>query len=495
MRRPLILAACMIAMFMAAIEATIVATAIPSIVADLGGFSLFGWVFGAYLLAQAVTIPIYGRLADLYGRKHVLFVGIGIFLAGSTLCGFATSMPMLIVFRAFQGLGAGAIQPIASTIIGDIYSPTERARVQGYLSSVWGVAAVAGPVLGAFIVAHISWSLIFWLNLPIGIAAVAALAAFFPETNPHRPHAIDFPGAILLVLAVGLLMSALLQARALGWWLPAVLAAALACFAALIAQERSSSEPLLPLGLWKDPTIRAGNLGSLTIGASMMCGTAFLPIYIQGVQGRPVFEGGLALALLTIGWPLASTLAGRLMLVTSYRFITVLGGIVLLFGSLLLPLTLRGGGMLWPNVAAFLIGAGLGFCNSTFMVAVQSAAVQSLRGIATASTVFARMVGSALGTALLGAVLNFGLAAPVPNGADPVQTLMDAAARAAMPPDVLARLVAAVDAALHHVFWTGAVIAALACAAATLIPAGLRPGHAGLPPHTPRGTVPQQSQS
>ncbi len=475
MRRPLVLAACMLAMFMAAIEATIVATAIPTIVADLGGFALFGWVFGAYLLAQSVTIPIYGRLADLYGRKRVLFTGTAIFLAGSTLCGLAPSMLALILFRALQGLGAGAILPIASTIVGDIYTPAERARVQGWLSSVWGFSAVVGPLLGAFIVTSLHWSLIFWLNLPIGIAAIAALAAFFPETRQSRPRSIDWPGAALMVLAVGLLMSALLQASQLGWWTFAVLAASAACFAALAMQARTAPEPLLPFGLWRNRTILAGNLGSLAVGAAMMGCSAFLPVYVQGVRGLPVLAAGTAVALMSIGWPLAATLGGRLMLVRSYRFNIILGGAILVLGATALPLALRGEGLLWIDAAAFTIGAGLGLGSATFMVAVQSAADQAMRGIATASTVFARMAGSALGTAILGAVLNFGLGPQL--GPDPVQRLMDPTLRARMPAPDLARLAAAVDTALHHVFWAGALLAVLAFAIAFLTPAGLRPGH------------------
>ncbi len=474
MRRPLVLAACMLAMFMAAIEATIVATAIPTIVADLGGFALFGWVFGAYLLAQSVTIPIYGRLADLYGRKRVLFTGTAIFLAGSALCGLAPSMLALIVFRAVQGLGAGAILPIASTIVGDIYSPAERARVQGWLSSVWGFSAVIGPLLGAFIVTSLHWSLIFWINLPIGVAAIAALAAFFPETREPRRRRIDWPGAVLMVLAVGLLMSALLQAGQLGWWTFAVLAASALCFAALALQARTAPEPLLPFGLWRNRTILAGNLGSLAVGAAMMGCSAFLPVYVQGVRGLPVLAAGTAVALMSIGWPLAATLGGRLMLVTSYRFNIILGGAILVAGATALPLALRGEGLLWIDLAAFTIGAGLGLGSATFMVAVQSAADQAMRGIATASTVFARMAGSALGTAILGAVLNLGLGPQL--GPDPVQRLMDPAARAGLAAPDLLRLTGAVDAALHQVFWAAAGLAVLAFAIAFLTPAGLRPG-------------------
>ena len=186
-RRRLVLAACLMATFMAAVESTIVATAMPTIVADLGGFSLFSWVFAVYLLTQAVSIPVYGRLADIYGRKKVFYAGAGLFLVGSTLCGFSHSMVALILFRALQGFGAGGVQPIATTILGDIYAPTERAHVQGLVSSVFGVSAVLGPSLGAFLVEQVSWQLVFWVNLPIGVAAIAMVAAFLEETGRASP--------------------------------------------------------------------------------------------------------------------------------------------------------------------------------------------------------------------------------------------------------------------------------------------------------------------
>src|SRR5215813_4004220 len=205
-RRTLILAAAMMAIFMAAVESTIVATAMPSIVADLGDFSLFTWVFAAYLLTQAVSIPIYGRLADLHGRKPVFFAGASVFLVASTLCGFARTMPVLVGLRALQGLGAGAIQPIATTIVGDIYTPAERARIQGYLSGVFGIAAVFGPPLGAVLVEHVGWSFIFWINLPIGAASFAMLSLYLPEHLQVRRHQIDYAGSGLLALGAGALM-------------------------------------------------------------------------------------------------------------------------------------------------------------------------------------------------------------------------------------------------------------------------------------------------
>ena len=474
-RRPLVLVACIFAMFMAAVEATIVATAMPTIVAELGGFALFSWVFAAYLLAQAVTIPIYGRLADLYGRRRVFFLGAALFLVGSTLCGLAPSMLLLVAFRALQGLGAGAIVPVAQTIIGDVYSPAERPKIQGYLSGVWGFSAIVGPLLGAFIVERLSWSLIFWINLPIGAAAIGMLAAFLPEERLRRPHSIDYTGAALMVLGIGTLMFALLNATRLGWWMLALLVFSGLMLALLLAQERRASEPLLPLGLWRDPVIVAGNVGALAIGGAMMGTSAFLPTYVQAVLGRGAFTAGIVLAVMSITWPIASTVSGRLMLVTSYRTTAVAGGFFLVAGSAMLAFV--GHDLVAAGIAAGLIGAGMGLCNITFTVSVQNAAVRNLRGIATASTVFMRMLGASLGTAILGAVLNLGLANTQAAG-DPVQALMDVDRRAQLSAEALTGLATSVGQALHHVFWAGAVIALAAFAAAWLVPGQLRPDQA-----------------
>ena len=206
----------MMATFMTAVETTIVATAMPTIVADLGDFHLFSWVFAVYLLTQAVSVPIYGRLADLYGRKRVFFAGAAVFLLGSTLCGFAHGMLALIAFRALQGIGAGGMQPVAYTIVGDIYTPAERARVQGFLSSVFGFSAIVGPTLGAFLVEHADWSVVFWINLPVGAIAVAMLAAFYREQPHARPPRVDYLASLLLMVSGGALMLAMIQGATLG---------------------------------------------------------------------------------------------------------------------------------------------------------------------------------------------------------------------------------------------------------------------------------------
>ncbi|WP_409308791.1 MDR family MFS transporter [Pectobacterium sp. B1J-3] len=476
-----VLIACMLAMFTAAIEVTIVATALPTIIADLGGFSLLGWVFAGYLLTQSISIPIYGRLADLFGRKRIFFIGTITFLLGSVLCGFSTHMGWLILFRMIQGLGAGAITPIAFTIVADVYSSTERPKIQGYLSSVWGISAIVGPLLGAFIVQHFNWALVFWVNVPIGLLSIFLLARYLPVVNHKRSHRLDWAGAFYLSVTVASLLMALLQAEVFGLWVIPLLLIAFISGVLLYRQETRTPEPLFPLALWHNKVIVAGNLGGLIIGAAMMGVSAFLPTFIQGVMGKTPLEAGSILALMSIGWPLASTLSGRLMLRTSYRFTAVSGGVLIIIGSLALLTLDQSSDLNWARVAAFLIGAGMGLCNTTFLVSVQNAVDYSIRGIATASTMFTRMLGSALGTAILGATLNINLHWRLPEMADPLQTLMDTQSRNLMGTAQLDALSLQVSSSIHWVFVVSALIAVITLFAAYMIPACQRPGSQNSP--------------
>nr|WP_113865156.1 MDR family MFS transporter [Brenneria salicis]NMN91684.1 EmrB/QacA subfamily drug resistance transporter [Brenneria salicis ATCC 15712 = DSM 30166]RBP65742.1 EmrB/QacA subfamily drug resistance transporter [Brenneria salicis ATCC 15712 = DSM 30166]RLM31785.1 MFS transporter [Brenneria salicis ATCC 15712 = DSM 30166] len=468
-----VLIACMLAMFTAAIEVTIVATALPTIIADLGGFSLLGWVFAGYLLTQAISIPIYGRLADLFGRKRIFFIGTITFLLGSVLCGFSTHMGWLILFRTIQGLGAGAITPIAFTIVADVYSSSERPKIQGYLSSVWGISAIIGPLLGAFIVQHFNWALVFWVNVPIGLLSIFLLARYLPSVDHKRPHQLDWAGAFYLAVTVASLLMALLQAEALGFWVIPLLIIAFVGGILLFRQESSTPEPLFPLALWRNKVIIAGNLGGLTIGAAMMGVSAFLPTFIQGVMGKTPLEAGSILASMSIGWPLASTLSGRLMLRTSYRFTAIIGGILIIAGSLVLLTLDQASNLNGARVAAFFIGAGMGLSNTTFLVSVQNAVNYSIRGIATASTMFTRMLGSALGTAILGATLNINLHWRLPELDDPLQTLMGG--RNMMSTELINAISLQVATSIHWVFIVSALIAVLTLFSACMIPARQKP--------------------
>ena len=487
-RRSLILAACMMATFMAAVENTIVGTAMPSIVASLGDFHLFSWVFVAYLLFQAVSIPVYGRLSDLYGRKRVFFAGAGVFLLGSTLCGFATDMYWLIAFRALQGMGAGAVQPVAYAIVGDIYSPAERAKVQGFLSSVFGISAVIGPTLGAFLVEHANWSAVFWVNLPIGALAMLMLGAFLREQPHHKPPPIDYLASLLLTVGAGALMLAMIQAAQLPVWLLAVLAAVgVAALWLLVRHERHAPAPMLPIRFWTNKVIALGNFGSFAIGAVMMSVTGFLPTYLQGVMGRGASAIGAAVAAMSISWAVASVLAGRLMLHTSYRASAMLGGAMLALGSTVLVLMTPQSSTAWAVLGALIVGIGMGSCNTTYLVSVQGAAALRERGAATASNMFMRIVGQSTGAALYGALVNAGIAYYAPHAERVADRLMEPTLRQALGPAEIATLTEAMASALRNVHIVAALVGLVVLFLGSRLPALLGPATLpDSPPVTPR---------
>ena len=409
----------MMAIVLTATEGSIVATAMPTIVAELGGFRLFSWAFAAFLLTQAVSIPIYGRLADLYGRKPVFFAGTSLFLAASLLCGLAWGMGSLIIFRALQGAGAGAIQPIATTIVGDIYTPAERARIQGYLSGVFGVAAIFGPPLGAFLVDHIGWSFVFWINLPIGAASFVMLSLFLDERRQPQQHRVDYAGSTLLSLGTGALMLVLIEAQSLGRATILVLTAGGALtLIALAANEKRASEPIFPASVWRNRVIALGNLGGFANGALIMAVSGYLPTYVQGAMGGSVLSAGLVLGASSISWAFASFAAGRLMIRTSYRLVAVIGGLSVVAGSLLLIALQPGWPLALAATGSFVIGIGMGFCNTAFIVSIQASVGWTERGVATSSYMFMRIVGQSVGAAVFGAVLNFGLSRHAPEAGD-----------------------------------------------------------------------------
>ena len=475
-RRGFILAACMMASFMVAIESSIVGTALPTIVAELGGFRLFSWVFAASLLAQAVTVPIYGRLADLYGRKRVFFAGTAVFLVGAILSGCAWGMVPLVLFRAIQGLGAGALQPIAYTIAADIYTPAERARIHGWLSGVFGVAGVFGPALGAFLVEHGSWRAVFWLNIPIGIAAIAMLARWLPEQAALRRHRVDYLGSALLMLGAGAVMVALVQFRSLDATTLALLAGGGSlALAVLVWHERRAPEPMVPLALWRRRIIAIGNLGALTIGAVMRGPIAFLPTYVQGAMGYGPAAAGSVIAAMSISWAFASVAAGRLMVRTSYRMAALVGAVMLVAGSAMLMALTPARGPLWAGAGALLIGIGMGYCNTAYVVSIQASVPWHERGVATSSVLFMRTVGQSLGTALFGALFNLGMYGRLGEVGDAVDRLMEPTLRRSLDTTEIARLVDAIAGSLHGVYLVVGLLSVVALVLPLWMPSGFGP--------------------
>ena len=433
-------------------------------------------MFAVYLLTQAVSIPVYGRLADIYGRKKVFYVGAGLFLVGSTLCGFAPDMVTLILFRALQGFGAGGVQPIAMTILGDIYTPTERARVQGLVSSVFGVAAVLGPSLGAFLVEHVSWQLVFWVNLPIGAAAICMIAAFLEESVEHRQHRIDYLGSLLMMLAIAALMLVLVQGGGLPRVTVVVIGAiSVAALAILVVHEKSIPEPMLPLELWRNRIIAVGSVGGAVISAVMMGVSAFLPTYVQGAMGRSAIAGGLVLGMMSVTWAFASIFGGRLMVRTTYRLTAVLGTLALIAGSAVLIELTPERGVVWASVGSLLIGIGMGLCNTTFIVSIQASVPWHQRGAATSSCMFLRFVGQSVGAAAFGAVLNFTMLREAPDAVTMVDRLLDPVQRAGLAPAEIVRLTGVVGHSLHNTYLLAGALSVAALILALMLPARLSP--------------------
>ena len=474
-RRRWIVAACCVAVFMVSVESSIVATAMPSVVAAVGGFEYVSWVFAAYLLSQAVAIPIYGRLADLWGRKW-LFIGSTIlFLIGTLLCSAAWGMIPLVIFRFVQGVGGGGLQPLALTIIGDLYPPVERVKVQGNLNAIWGVSALSGPLIGALLTATLGWRSVFWINVPFGIAMIAILWIAFHEERHFRAHRVDYVGSLLLVIGVGALLLALVQFSALGGETIATLLGIAAVALGFLAYwEARAPEPIVPLELWRNPIVSTTNIGSLAIGMVMMGVIVFIPPYVQGVMGKSPVVAGFTLISQSLGWTIIGAFAGRLLVKITYRTMAIWGGVLLICGAVMLVMLDAARGPAWAFMSGAFIGFGIGFCNTTFLVAAQNAVPYQQRGAATSGNLFMRQVGASFGAALLGGVINWALAQRIPEGRDAIDQLMDPALRAAMAPAALARLSAAIASSLTTVYGVVLILAVISCALCFLVPAGQR---------------------
>ncbi len=471
-RRSLVLAACMMATFTAAVESTIVATALPTIAVELQGAELTSWVFSAYLLMQAVTIPVYGRLADLYGRKKIFLAGSAIFFVGSALCGLATNIAGLIAFRALQGCGAGCVQPIAYTIIGDIYRPVERARIQGMLSGVFGVAAIAGPSLGTLLVAQVTWRLVFWINLPIVVAAMAMLVAFLHEDTTPRRHPIDIVGAVLLMAGIGGVVLAADRWGRIG------AATALTSFAAGIAalvafawHEVRTSAPMVPRTLWRNRVVVVASLGAFAVGGAIMSVIASLPGFVEAVMGGTTGTAGLVLGIMVIVWTFGSIGSGWLMVHTTYRITSYVGACGIIVGALLLAMLTPQSSVADAVLGVSILGVGLGFCNTTWIVCVQTGVSYHERGAATSAVMFMRFLGQALGAAMGGIILSFSLRRSLPGVSDPLGRLLDR--QMAMAITERADLAQAASYAFHGVFLLTACMGLAALALTLRLPAGL----------------------
>ncbi|MEV6070138.1 MDR family MFS transporter [Nocardia sp. NPDC052001] len=469
-----VLAAIMLATSLVALDSTVIATAVLTITDQLGGFSQFPWLFSIYLLAQAVTVPIYGKLADMVGRKPVMLFGIAVFAIGSLLCGLATSMIGLIIFRAIQGIGAGAVGPMAITIAGDIYTVQERANVQAYLASVWAASSVLGPLLGGVFSEYISWRWIFLINLPLSVVAGWMILRKFTESAPREHHRIDYLGAGLLTIGAGGLMLALLEGgQAWSWTAPASLglfAGGTLMLILFVLVERKAANPILPLWVFTRRILVASSLVSLLVGAILLGLTSYVPTFAQGVLGAGALIAGLTAGALTMGWPLTASQAGKVYLRIGFRATSVIGSVLAALGAATLLLVNEDSSLLQVALGCFVVGAGMGLVASPTLIAAQSSAEWSERGVVTSTNMFARSLGSALGVAMFGALVNSRIGStdhPAPQDLSP---------------------------AIHLVFLGVAAMAVVMIAAAAIMPKTERatPGQPLIKPETrPDGTVRQ----
>ena len=395
----------MLAMFVSAVEATIVTTAMPVIASDLGGFSRYSWIFSAYLLMSTVTVLVYGKLADLFGRKPILFIGMTIFIIGSFLCGFATTMEQLILFRLLQGLGRVRLCQLRRRLW--VISIDKRTSKSARLFiSIWGISAVLGPAIGGGIVYYFSWEYVFWVNIPLGILAMIGIGVFLQEPEREKEVSIDYKGATLLTVSLSAILFWLVEGGQsfgrLSLSSIALLLVGFGLFTLFVIVERTAKDPLMPFSIWKNPVILYANLVSFTTGFILIGLSAYLPTYVTGVMGQPAIIAGFTLTAMSIGWPIASSFAGHLLIRWGTFKVSFIGGIFLVIGSILFVLMNATSGPLWAAISSFFVGIGMGLTSTAFVVTIQGAVPRQMRGSATAANMFMRNFGNTVGAAFFG---------------------------------------------------------------------------------------------
>ncbi len=414
MQRPHVVAvtaAIMLSLFLASMEVTIVGTAMPTIVSQLGGLAVYSWVFSAYLLASTTTVPVYGKLSDLFGRRPVYFFSIALFLVGSLLAGSATSMTQLILARAVQGLGAGGILPLAFTIIGDMFSLERRAKIQGLFSGVWGVSSIVGPLIGGFLVERIGWQWVFYINVFPGLVAGVLFGLGWREVRARSRQAVrvDFAGAVLLSAGIVLLLLGLFDLSSLQGVVR--VAVAVIVFVLLIVVERRAADPILPVTLFRDRLFFVSCLHGILVGMAIFGSASYVPLFAQTILRATATAAGASLTPQMLSWVVASIICSRLLLRVSYRALAVFGMVMAVVGAALVFTAgvVRGGPPLLIGMG--LTGAGMGFSIPAFMIAVQSAVRRDKLGTATSTLTFSRNIGGTLGVSVMGVILGAGVSA------------------------------------------------------------------------------------
>ncbi len=473
-----ILAALMMTMMLAAMDSTIISTAVPHIVSDLGGFSKFSWVFSIYLLAQTVTIPLYGKLADQLGRKSILVFGIIVFLIGSLACGTAWDMQSLIIFRAIQGVGAGSIMANVNTIAGDIYSVKERARIQGYLSSIWGISAILGPALGGALSVYFHWRWIFLINLPIGFVSLFLIIHFFKEKIVSNKTKIDYKGAILILITLSLFFLFILEGG-LSWaWTSttsiAILIGVIVFAYLTYTSAKRTEHAIMPLWVWQNRTIAFNSLAMIGMGIVMMGPDIYLPTFAQTSLGVGTILSGFILTSMSFGWPIASAYSGRLYMSIGFRNSSIIGTVMLLIAIiwfLLIPYPQATYNLILNQV---LLGAGFGLLSTPSLVGVQSLVSWERRGVVTSTNIFSRNLGQSIGAAVVGAIFNNSLTWQVKSiqhkFSDQSMDVLSALKSSLIDIDTKQFLQKAISNAMHHIYWGMALVTVLILVSLYFIP-------------------------
>lgn len=461
-------------LFLASTGNTIVTTALPTIVSDLGGLTYISWVVTAYLLASTVGAPIAGKLGDMYGRKVVLQFAIGVFLTGGLVCGLAGSMAMLIAGRFVQGMGGGALIVVSMAVVAEVLPPRERGRAQGTLSSVFGVSTVVGPLIGGFLVQVVSWHWIFFVNFPIALAAFLILRRTLPSRTDHTPHKMDYVGAaMLMILLATVVLIANLAGTIYSWSsIPVVALLILTpmAFVGFVTAERRASEPVMPLTLFRIRNFQAANSVNFLVGMAMFGTIAFMPLYLQVVQHVDPIRSGLYLVAMMTGLIGTSISAGRFISATGrYKMLPTMSTAVLTVGMLLLS-TITADTELWKvTIFLFIVGVGIGPTMSVGIVSIQTSIPREHLGVGTASANMFRLIGGSIGTSVFGAIFAAGLSRhvqPVMPGVGNVRALTSSMIDK-LDPQTQVDVLHGFASALSPVFYVGAAVAAAACLAST----------------------------
>ena len=401
----------MLSLFLASMESTVVATATPTIVGQLGGLKQYSWVFSAFMLASTTTVPLYGKLSDLYGRRKLYLVAMALFLTGSILCGMANTMTQLIFARAVQGVGAGGVMPLAFILIGEMFSLEQRTRMQGVFSGVWGVSSIVGPLLGGFLVDQLSWRWIFYVNIPPGLLAAALVGfAWRDQIVSHEKPSVDYAGAGLLMTGVVTLLLGLMdESGTSSKWI--LIGTSIVLFMALFWVESRAKDPILPLQLFRERLFAATIAHGVLSGWALFGSISFIPLFVQSVLGTSATQAGITIAPMLLGWVMASIIGTRIMLRVGYRRLALIGTSLLTLGAFLMSRAHADVNQIYLMVSVTVMGIGMGFSIPPFFIAVQSSVERRYLGTATSTMQFSRSMGGTLGVSVMGAALSARLAA------------------------------------------------------------------------------------